>query len=82
MATICDRSPCEKLIHSLGIFISGSHTGYSFITVVDGEEKLFPIQYCPFCGTRLSLLPVSVLTKYKLKAKSVNSVGGKYKPKD
>ncbi len=59
MGRICDRSPCDSLLNSLGVWIHGYTDGFYVEAVVTGEiieSPEFPefdIDYCPFCGTRL-----------------------------
>ena len=66
MSDICDRSPCDQLLRSLGRWISYSPSENVFFMSVAPEENSheWPVhvvfKYCPFCGTRLSEVPVMV----------------------
>jgi hypothetical protein len=66
MARICDRSPCDSLLKALGNWVFGTHEGF-FVTVAsqdkdkDSDE---PIDYCPFCGTRLEEVGPMLIEKF------------------
>jgi hypothetical protein len=61
MSEICDRSPCTRLLKALGVWIFGTPKG--FVAQVD-EDNLVVINYCPFCGTRLEEMGVTIVHKY------------------
>ena len=65
MAKICDRSPCDDLLKSLGVWIFGSSEGF-YVQVLDRspETSEVTISYCPFCGTRLEEVGQLALEKY------------------
>ena len=56
MNRICDRSPCDKILPHLGKIIYGNqHGGFTMeIESIDNGYITMTIEYCPFCGTRLS----------------------------
>jgi hypothetical protein len=70
MSKICDRSPCDRLLKSLGTFIFGApdREGGFYLTIVDvtasGSPTEVNIEYCPFCGTRLEEVPSVVVEKF------------------
>lgn len=67
MGKICDRSPCDALLKSLGHFIFGApdRDGGFYITAsVSDSPTEVSIDYCPFCGTRLEEVPQVVVEKF------------------
>lgn len=71
MAEFCDRTPCARFLRALGVWVSGARnleTGKCFFVVFppdsaeDGTGE--PIEYCPFCGTRLDNVPMAIVNKY------------------
>lgn len=71
MSKICDRSPCDQFISVLGIWVFGTEDGDGFeiVAAASGEdEKLVrvtsDIEYCPFCGTRLSEVGEIMIEKF------------------
>lgn len=78
MPRICDRSPCDGLLLSLGNFIFGSKTGVrgaeGFTLQVAVKQnakhrapfkrKIVEIEYCPFCGTRIEEVNAAIVNGY------------------
>lgn len=73
MSKICDRSPCDRLLATLGKFIFGApDKDGGFYIVVAGSEAMPPLEgptevnidYCPFCGTRLEEVPSVVIERF------------------
>lgn len=68
MATICDRSPCDRLLHALGNYMFGvlkGHDAQFTLEVVTAKGATTAIiEYCPFCGTRLEEIGPSLLEKF------------------
>lgn len=71
MGKICDRSPCDRLLNSLGKFIFGAtdKDGGFYITTASGENLTegpteVNIEYCPFCGTRLEEVPSVIIERF------------------
>jgi hypothetical protein len=66
VSQICDRSPCDSLLDGIGVWLFyDQQEGFYQKIYVDGEgvvDKL--IEYCPFCGTRLSEVGCTVLERY------------------
>lgn len=68
MATICDRSPCDRLLKALGRYIFGATNGRSDLVTLEvitpeGSDTAI-IEYCPFCGTRLEEVGPGLLEKF------------------
>jgi hypothetical protein len=68
MATICDRSPCDRLLKALGGYIFGmlkDHKAQFTLEVLTprGHDTAL-IEYCPFCGTRLEEIGPSLLERF------------------
>lgn len=67
MGKICDRSPCDPLLKSLGNFIFGApdRDGGFYVTITspDGPSEV-TIEYCPYCGTRLEEVPSVVVERF------------------
>lgn len=67
MARVCDRSPCDSLLNALGNFIFGYQDRDGFyITVMSSSDSPTeePIEYCPYCGTRLEEVPSVVVERF------------------
>ena len=66
MGKICDRSPCDDLLKTLGSFIFGAPDSggfYMMVSTAEGPTEV-SIEYCPFCGTRLEEVPSVVVDKF------------------
>lgn len=67
MGKICDRSPCDTLLKTLGVFIFGAPDRdggfYLMASSTDGPTEV-TIEYCPFCGTRLEEVPSVIVEKF------------------
>lgn len=68
MATICDRSPCDRLLSALGRYIFGATNGRADLVTLEvitpeGHDTAI-IEYCPFCGTRLEEVGPGLLEKF------------------
>ena len=74
MAGICDRSPCDRLLHALGNYVFGYQEGeiarFTLEVAVPGGHETAVIEYCPFCGTRLDEIGPGLLTKFLPKARN------------
>ncbi len=65
MAKICDRSPCDALLESMGVWMYYTDIdGFSMLVQTATGEHEIDIDYCPFCGTRLEEVGAAVLSKY------------------
>lgn len=78
MATICDRSPCDRLLQALGRYIFGAVQGRTDVVTLEvltprGHETSF-IEYCPFCGTRLDEIGPGLLERFLPVARAPKSV--------
>lgn len=80
MGAICQRSPCDRFLQGLGRYIVGRpvEKPNHYVQVVYAEDAdgtqyevvEMPIDYCPFCGTRLAgELDEGYLTTKKARAK-------------
>jgi hypothetical protein len=62
MPDFCDWSPCSKLLGALGRYVFGDPiTGEYKVVVatVNEEPRAITVDYCPFCGTRLTNLQMA-----------------------
>lgn len=67
MGRICDRSPCDSLLKSLGNFIFGApdkEGGFYVVAISLGDPIEVNIEYCPYCGTRLEEVPSVVVERF------------------
>lgn len=67
MGKICDRSPCNQLLNSLGKHIFGApdkEGGFYILTSTPEGPTELTIDYCPFCGTRLEEVPSVVIERF------------------
>jgi hypothetical protein len=67
MGKICDRSPCDALLKSLGNFIFGAPDrdgGFYLMAVTAEGPTEVNIDYCPFCGTRLEEVPSVIVERF------------------
>lgn len=68
MASICDRSPCDRLLGALGSFIFGVYSGnraqFTLEVLTPNGHDTALIEYCPFCGTRLEEIGPSLLERF------------------
>lgn len=68
MAGICDRSPCDRLLHALGNYIFGvlrdAKARFTLEVLTPRGHDTAIIEYCPFCGTRLEEIGPSLLEKF------------------
>jgi len=71
MSQICDRSPCDNLLHALGRWILYSQSeGVFYMRTAPSEEGIaeWPVEevfeYCPFCGTRLSEVGTAMIEHF------------------
>lgn len=79
MATICQRSPCDRFLQALGRYIFGRPNAkpnyYVALTYVEDSDAIqYDIQevrldYCPFCGTRLDDIDEEYMTTKKARAR-------------
>lgn len=67
MGKICDRSPCDKLLGSLGNYVFGAPDrdgGFYLMASLGNHPTEVNIEYCPFCGTRLEEVPSVVVERF------------------
>lgn len=68
MAGICDRSPCDRLLHALGSYIFGILKGgaaqFTLEVLTPSGHDTAIIEYCPFCGTRLEEIGPGLLERH------------------
>jgi len=78
MGAICQRSPCDTFMSALGRYIFGrpSEAPDHYVMQVHSEKSNslieITVEYCPFCGTRLSgELDESYLKVKKIKLRKI-----------
>lgn len=68
MAGICDRSPCDRLLHALGNYVFGMlkdrQAQFTLEVLTPAGHATAVIEYCPFCGTRLDEIGPGLLEKF------------------
>jgi len=68
MAGICDRSPCDRLLHALGSYVFGmlkdNRAQFTLEVITPKGADTAIIEYCPFCGTRLEEIGPALLEKF------------------
>ena len=59
MTQFCDRTLCDGMFKAMGRYVFGDPHAKTITMVahkLGGGAESVPIQYCPFCGTRLDNL--------------------------
>lgn len=66
MSRICDRSPCDQLLHALGVWIFGysDKPGFFIVAATETVDLEVAVDYCPFCGTRLDEVGRVIIEKF------------------